>query len=381
MNLADSAEEIVIRESARKMLAGQCPPALVRRLLDPGSDGHSAELWSSLADGGWIGLALPEDAGGTGGTLVDLGLFFREAGRVLLPTTFASTVFAAHLICHLGRAAQRAELLPSIVGGDTITTVAYLESGVLHDWRKLTTMARSLPDGAWELSGEKLFVANASRADLLVVLARIRADNDQETLAAFAVDPAAADGIAVTPMRTFARDRQAVVRLDRVVVAPTALLGECSERAETRSRFEHVLDVMTALQCMEMAGGAERVVELTAEYVSGRIQFGRPIGSFQAVQHHVADMGVLVQGALLLAMKAVASLAAGRAARREVSHAKAWISRAYPEITMRAHQVWGGMGYVTETDLHLYSNRAKAAEVSFGTTSHHLRRAAGAIGL
>jgi alkylation response protein AidB-like acyl-CoA dehydrogenase len=288
-------------------------------------------------------------------------------------------VFAAQLICHLGRAAQRLELLPGIVGGDTIATVAYLEPGVLHDWRKLTTVARPLPDGAWELAGTKLFVANASLADLLVVLARIRADNDQETLAAFAVDPASADGIAVTPMRTFAGDRQAVVRLDRVVVPPTALLGEGSGRPETR--FEHVLDVMTALQCMEMSGGAERVVELTAAYVSGRIQFGRPIGSFQAVQHHVADMGMLVEGALLLSMKAVTALAADRAARREVSHAKAWISRAYPEITIRAHQVWGGMGYVTETDLHLYSNRAKAAEVSFGTASHHLRRAAGAIGL
>ena len=380
MNLADSAEEIVVRDSARKMLEGQCPPALVRRLLDPGSDGHSAELWSSLADGGWIGLALPEESGGTGGTLVDLGLFFREAGRVLLPTTFASTVFAAHLISNLGSAAQSAEHLARLVGGETIATVAYLEPSVLHDWRKLTTVARSLPDGAWELSGTKLFVANAARADLLVVLALVRADGNQEALAAFTVDPASA-GIDVAPMRTFGGDRQAVVSLDRVVVPPTALLGEGSGLAETGSRFEHVLDVMTALQCMEMSGGAERVVELTAAYVSGRIQFGRPIGSFQAVQHHVADMGMQVEGALLLSMKAVAALAAGRTARREVSHAKAWISRAYPEITIRAHQVWGGMGYVTETDLHLYSNRAKAAEVSFGTASHHLRRAAGAIGL
>src|SRR5215470_12522603 len=138
MNLADSAEEIVIRESARKMLEGQCPPALVRRLLDSDSDGHSAELWSSLADGGWLGLALPEEAGGTGGTLVDLGLFFREAGRVLLPSTFASTVFAAHLIFHLGRAEQQAEHLAAIIGGETVGTVAYLEPTVLHDWRKLT---------------------------------------------------------------------------------------------------------------------------------------------------------------------------------------------------------------------------------------------------
>jgi len=381
MNLADSAEEIVIRESARKMLEGQCPPALVRRLLDVDSDGHSAELWSSLADGGWIGLALPEDSGGTGGTLVDLGLFFREAGRVLLPTTFASTVFAAQLICHLGRVEQRAELLPAIVAGETIATVAYLEPAVLHDWRKLTTVARPLPDGAWELSGTKLFVANASLADLLVVLARIGDGNEQETLGAFAVQPASADWIDVEPMRTFAGDRQSSVHLDRVVVPPTALLGDGSERAETGFRFEHVLDVMTGLQCMEMSGGAERVVELTAAYVSGRIQFGRPIGSFQAVQHHVADMGTLVEAAVLLSMKAVGALATGRAARREVSHAKAWISRAYPEITMRAHQVWGGMGYVTETDLHLYSGRAKAAEVSFGTASHHLRRAAAAIGL
>jgi alkylation response protein AidB-like acyl-CoA dehydrogenase len=380
MNLAENAEEILVRESARKMLEAQCPPALVRSLLDAASDGHSAELWSSLARGGWIGLALPEEAGGTGGTLVDLGLFFREAGRVLLPSTFASTVFAAHLISHLGRAEQRAEHLPAIIGGETIGTVAYLEPTVLHDWRKLTTVARPRPDEAWELSGTKLFVANGARADLLVVLALIRADGDQ-TLAAFAVDPASASGIEVTPMRTFAGDRQAVVRLDRVVVPPDALLGDGRGRAETSSRFDHVLDVMTALQCMEMSGGAERVVELTAEYVSNRIQFGRPIGSFQAVQHHVADMGILAEGSLLLSSKAVAAVAAGRSAPREVSHAKAWISRAYPEITMRAHQVWGGMGYVTESDLHLYSGRAKAAEVSLGTASHHLQRAAGAIGL
>jgi alkylation response protein AidB-like acyl-CoA dehydrogenase len=212
---------------------------------------------------------------------------------------------------------------------------------------------------------------------LLVVLARVHAHGNQDTLAAFVIDPQS-EGVVVSPMRTFAGDRQAVVHLDGIVVPATALLGDERHLAQTTSRFEHVLDVMTALQCMEMSGGAERVVELTAEYVSGRIQFGRPIGSFQ---HHVADMGILVEGALLLSTKAVASLAAGRAATREVSHAKAWISRAYPEITILAHQVWGGMGYVTETDLHLYSGRAKAAEVSFGTASHHLRRAAATMGL
>src|SRR5262245_39078162 len=377
MNLADSAEEILVRESARKLLEAQCPSTLVRRLLDATSDGHSAKLWSSLAGGGWIGLAIPEEAGGTGGTLVDLGLLFREAGRVLLPSTFASTVFAAQLIAHLGRAEQQDDLLPPIVAGETIGTVAYLEPGVRHDWRKLATVARPRPDGAWELSGTKLFVANAARADLLVVVALIRVDGTQ-TVAAFVVEPTSASGIDVSPMRTFAGDRQAEVRLDRVVVPPAALLGGGAGLAETSSRFDHVLDVMTALQCMEMSGGAERVVELTAEYVSNRIQFGRPIGSFQAVQHHVADMGILVEGALLLSSKAVAALAAGRPAPREVSHAKAWINRAYPEISMRAHQVWGGMGYVTESDLHLFSGRAKAAEVSFGTASHHLRRAAAA---
>jgi alkylation response protein AidB-like acyl-CoA dehydrogenase len=379
MNLAESAEEALLRESARKMLEAECPPALVRQLLGPGSDGHSPALWSSLAGGGWIGLGLPEDCGGTGGTLVDLGLFFREAGRVLLPSTFASTVFAAHVVSHLGTDAQRAELLPRIARGDAIGTVAYLEPAVLHDWRKLTTSAQPLQDGAWELSGTKLFVANASLADMLIVLARLRSAPD--ALAAFVVDPTSTASLAVSPMRTFAGDHQSEAVLDRVVVPPTALLGEPHGLAQSGPRFDHVVDVMTALQCMEMAGGAERVVELTAAYVSGRIQFGRPIGSFQAVQHHVANMGTDVEAALLLAMKAVACLAAGRPATREVSHAKAWISRAYPEITILAHQVWGGMGYVTETDLHLYSGRAKAAEVSFGNESHHLVRAAQAIGL
>jgi 3-oxocholest-4-en-26-oyl-CoA dehydrogenase beta subunit len=381
MNLAESPEELLLRESARKMLEAECSPALVRSLLDPGSDGHSPELWSRLAAGGWTGLGLPEDCGGAGGTLVDLGLFFREAGRVLLPSMFASTVFAAQLVSHLGTEAQRAGVLARIAEGSARATVAYLEPAVLHDWQKVSTTARLLPDGAWELSGTKTFVANASMADVIVVLARVKAPGYPETLATFAVERESAAAMTVSPVRTFAGDRQAAVVLDRVVVAPGALLGGEHGLLHTRSGFERVVDIMTALQCMEMCGGVERVVELTATYVSTRIQFGRPIGSFQAVQHHVANMGIQAEGALLLARKAVAYLAAGRPAHREVSHAKAWISRAYPEITLLAHQVWGGMGYVTETDLHLYSGRAKAAEVSLGTASHHLRRAAAAIGV
>jgi alkylation response protein AidB-like acyl-CoA dehydrogenase len=374
MDLTESADQVLLREAARKLLENECTSGLVRTLGSPESDGHDPGLWRKLADAGWLGLAFPEDHGGGGASFFDLACFSREAGRVLLPTTFASTVFAALVVQHLGTDEQRSDHLRRMGARRSIATVALLEAAVLHDWSRLTTEATAQPDGGWELSGVKLFVPNAHLADLVVVVATV-----DGSLGAFLVDEFPTGAVRMRSLATFGGDRQSEICIDRLRVPRSALLGGTERLDRARADLEHVVDLATALQCMEMAGGAERVVEMTATYVSERVQFGRPIGSFQAVQHHVANMGTLAQGGLFLAQQAAWLLSEGRPARREVSQAKAWLSAAYPEITMLAHQVHGGMGYVRESDLHLYSGRAKATSASFGTRDHHIARLAEVI--
>lgn len=156
------------------------------------------------------------------------------------------------------------------------------------------------------------------------------------------------------------------------------LLGGSTEDAQ--SGLALAMKQATALQCLEMVGGARKVIEMTVKYVSERYQFGVPIGSFQAVQHHLANMAMSVDGSRLLAYQAVSLLSEGLSAEDEVAMAKAYASEAYKSVTVMAHQLWGGgMGYVTESDLYLWSNRAKATELSFGTRDIHLKQVAGKL--
>ena len=193
---------------------------------------------------------------------------------------------------------------------------------------------------------------------------------------------AGADGVAVAPQATFAHDRQARVVLDGVRVGADAVLGgPAAPGTATAAALGDARARWVALQCAEMVGGAQKVLELTSAYVTGRIQFGRPIGSFQAVQHHVADMAIRADGAGLATHQALWLLAHGRPAAKAVAVAKAWTGEAYKAITVMAHQLHGGMGYVREHDLHLWSEHAKSTELTLGGRDHHLFGVAAELGL
>jgi alkylation response protein AidB-like acyl-CoA dehydrogenase len=375
MDLTETDDQRMIRSEARRLLEAACPPELVRS-FHVGSAGDAAELElrRKLAAAGWMGLTFDESLGGGGGTIFDLALFFYEAGRVLLPSTVASSLFAGLLVERLGTAEQRERYLPRICSGDLLATVAYLERDVLHDWSLLSTATTRRSDGSLVVNGTKLFVANGDRAELVVVLVRLQSAEHSPEVGLVLLDGAELPGVERRPLHTFAGDRQSELGLTNVVVGPDSILGGSS--ADVAATWAKVLDTMTALQVMEMSGGISRVVEMTAEYVSVRQQFGRPIGSFQAVQHHVANMGLRSEGARLLATRAAWLVSEDLPAGRQISEAKVWASDAYPEVTLLAHQVHGGMGYVTESALPLYSGRAKAAEVSFGTRERHLARIA-----
>lgn len=363
-----SNEQQEFAAACRKMLARDCPMSLVRDLAD--GNGDVAALFSSVAALGWFELATSEeDEGG----LVELGIAYREGGRALVPTSIYSTVWAA--LC-LRRADPGSAWLPPIRRGELVATVAYAEDGVssLNTTDRYRTQAKN-EDGRWVLSGTKLFVPNAQSAGLVLVVARV-AREDGDGVGLFTVAERTA-GLEIAPMATFGHDAQAVVTLNEVVVESDALVMDPLPGERWNAWFEAVNNQATALQCMEMLGGAERVLEDTAAYVKERNVFGRPIGTFQAAQHHLANMGIALAAARAASYKSLCDAASNENdAQRSVSIAKSWLDKAYKETTIMAHQLFGAIGYVRETDLHLWSQRAKTTELTFGDRSSHLARLA-----
>jgi Acyl-CoA dehydrogenases len=324
-----------------------------------------------MANAGWLSVSIAEKYGGAGGTLFDLGLIYEEAGRVLLPTTFYSTMFASFLINEIGTEEQKSTYLSKIAAGEIVSTIAYQEPQSFHDYACYTTVARKYKDRFY-LTGQKCFVANAHLANPMIVLARTEDEIGREGLSAFLVSPQA-KGVSIKPHQTFGKDRQSIVEFAEVELGRENVLGETENAV---AGFHSALLKATALQTMEMVGGMKKVIQMTVDYVSTRKQFGVPIGSFQAVQHHMANMAIYRDGSELLAYQAVSLLSNGEKAEREITIAKAYASEAYKNISVMAHQLWGGMGYATESDLYLWSNRAKATELSFGTRDFHLKNLA-----
>ncbi|HKA85239.1 MAG TPA: acyl-CoA dehydrogenase [Acidimicrobiales bacterium] len=375
-DLALSEEQEALRGSARTLLQREWPPELARRALAAGGDGHDADLWRRMCELGWVGLAFPNDVGGGGGGLLDLAVVYEEAGRALVPTSLYSTVEAALLIERAGDDAQRTGLLRPVLAGDRIVSVAYHEDGVRASADALATTS-VLEGDAVVVNGTKLFVPNAGVADDLVVVAR-------DPVAAGAggvrlvVVPTGAPGVRRSRMGTFAHDAQHEVALEAVRVPPDRVLA--AGLPDAWSTVEGVRRVATALQCVEMVGGARAVLDMTVGYVGDRSQFGRPIGSFQAVQHHVADLSTRIDAAGLAAWWAVwrCSVDGGRddaigGAQAAVAIAKVAAGDAYVEATLIAHQLHGGIGFTLEHDLHLWSDRARAATLTHGSREDHLR--------
>jgi 3-oxocholest-4-en-26-oyl-CoA dehydrogenase beta subunit len=375
-DLALSPEQEALRASARAFLQRACPPELVRRVGAPGGDGHDADLWRAMAELGWIGLAFPEAAGGGGGGLLDLAVVYEEAGRALVPTTLYSTVEAALLIDRAGGDAARARLLPAVLAGERIVSVAYHEEGMGSSPDALATTA-TIEGEVVVVDGTKLFVPNAGVADDLVVVAR---DPDATGAGAvrLVVVPTGAVGVRRCRLTTFAHDAQHEVAFAAVRLPVDSVLADAS--TDTWRAVEEVRRIATALQCVEMVGGARAVLDRTVRYVTDRVQFGRPIGSFQAVQHHVADLSTRIDAAGLAAWQAVWRCSLGSAAPADtvspeaaVAIAKAAAGEAYVEATLMAHQLHGGIGFTVDHDLHLWSDRARAAALAFGSREDHLR--------
>lgn len=402
MDLCLDEEQRAIRDAARDFLRKECSGAFVRDLeRDP--QGHSPELWEKMAALGWMGVALPERYGGAGSGFLELCLLIEEQGRVRLQSPFLSTVVLCGLaIDRYGTATQKRDFLGAIAAGRRI--LAYAETDPGGAWGGRGAVAR--PDGeGYVVDGTKLFVPYARVADDLLVVARapgaatpvrpsgadgpVRTDDTSggrgpaapsgggRASTLLLVD-AKAPGVACRPLATIGPDPEHEVTFRGVRVPPDRVLGHPGAGGPI---VEAIRRWGAAARCAEMAGGARRVLEMSVEYASQRRQFGRPVGSFQAVQHHCADMAMAVETSRLVAYEAVWRLTEGLDASEEVTVAKAWVSDAYARVCALGHQVHGAVGFTEEHDMQLFFRHALASELAFGDADQHREQVARRLGI
>ncbi len=369
MDLGPNEAQQIIKTNARQFLEDACPTEHVRAMEEDAA-GFDPAIWAQVSDFGWAGMLIPEEYGGFGGDMTDMAVLAEEIGRVLLPSPlFASSVVGALTVMAAGSDDQKQRLLPSIASGTSIVTLALNESsGTYEPWGVQTA---ATPDGTgWKLNGTKLYVPYADSANTLIVAARTEAGTGPEGVTLFLVDTGAA-GVTLTILDTIFQDHQFEVVLNDVSVNADQVLGAVGGGWPT---IQEVLDRAAVVVAAESIGGAERSLELAVDYSKERVQFGRPIGSFQALQHKMARMVTEVTGAQLLVYEAAWRLAAGLDASLEVPMAKAAASGAYSTCSIEGTHIFGGAGFMREAEIQLHFRRAKGAEVLMGDPRWHRKR-------
>jgi alkylation response protein AidB-like acyl-CoA dehydrogenase len=371
VNFAFSEEQEELRKSVRRFLEDKSPEAEVRRLMET-TEGYDPAVWSQMAQQlGLQGLAIPEEYGGSGYTYVELIVVLEEMGRALLCAPYFSTVaLAANALLASGDDAAKKEHLPGIASGDTIATLALCEDSGRWDEAGITLAASRSGDG-WTLDGHKSFVLDGHTAGLIIVAAKSPAG-----VSLFATD-GGASGLTRTALSTMDQTRKQA-RLEFSGV-PAKLIGADGAGWTTLSK---TLDLAAVALAAEQVGGAQKVLEMAVEYAKVRVQFGRPIGSFQAIKHKCADMLLEVESAKSAAYYAGWAAAEDSEELATVAPlAKAYCSDAYFHATAENIQIHGGIGFTWEHPAHLYFKRAKSSELYLGDPTYHRELLAQRIGL
>jgi len=371
MNFAFTEEQEELRSTVRAFLENKSSEEAVREQMET-EQGYDTAVWQQMGEQmGLQGLAIPEEFGGSGYSFVELGIVLEEMGRALLCAPFFSTaVLAANTLIHSGDDAAKQAHLPGIASGETIATVAYVEPSGKWDESGIT-MEASGSGSDVTLSGTKSFVIDGHIANLIIVAAK-----SPEGTSLYAVQGDAA-GLTRTSLSTMDQTRkQAKLDFDNT---PATLIGEAGKGWETLST---VLDLVAVGLAAEQVGGAQMVLEQAVEYAKVRVQFGRPIGSFQAIKHKCADMLLEVESA-----KSAAYYGLWCAAEMNdelastASLAKAYCSEAYFHAAAENIQIHGGIGFTWEHPAHLYFKRAKSSELMFGDPTFHREQLAQRIGI
>lgn len=367
MDLVFSEEQEVLRKTAREFVKRHVPKALVKEFEDD-PKGFKADFWKSIAELGWIGWAFPMVYGGVGGSFIDIAVLLEEMGRGCVPGPFVSTVILGGFpIMTMGTEAQKQQYLPQIAQGQAVLTLALAETGGQYDAASVRIEA-VCDQHAYVINGTKLFVPDAHIADYLLVVTRTSQCNKAEDgITVFIVD-AQTPGISHKVSKTIAGDKLCEVVFDHVRVPKENILGGLDQGwGEVQKTIERT----AVAKCCEMLGGMQRVFEMSVEYAKERKQFGRPIGSFQAMQHHCSNMETDIESSRLVTYLAATKLTEGLPCRKEVATAKLRVSEAWERVIRSAHQIHAAIGVAAEFDLQYYTRRGIVASLSLGNVDFY----------
>jgi len=366
MDLGLDEQQEMLKNFARDFLEKECPESLVRA-MEEDEKGYSPELWQKMAQQGWMGLIIPEDHNGTGMNICELVVLLEEFGRALVPGPFISTVVLGGVpIMEAGTEEQKKQFLPKIASGELILTMALTEPSA--KWTADGVQLEAKKDGGgYVLNGTKLFVQDAHVSDYMVVAART-GGSGEDGITLFLVD-SKSPGIKFEVLKTIAADKQCEVTFENVKVPASNMLG-----AEGKGWpiIEKTKKVATVAACAYLVGLSQMDFDVTLNYAKERVQFGRPIGSFQAIQHKLADAVIDVDGSRFITYKAAWSLQEGEPdADLMISMAKAWTSDASRRVVAHGQQIHGGIGFTKEYKIQLYFRRQKWMELMWGDADYH----------
>jgi len=378
MNYDLSQEQKIMKDAAHNFLLKECPSTFVRQMAED-EKGYTSGIWRKMAELGWMGLVFPERYGGAEGSFLDLAVLLYEMGYACLPGPFLTTIILGGLtVLEAGNETQKEKILSPIARGEKIVTLAWTEKNGNYSFKGITAKAEPQGDH-YVLCGTKLFIPYAHVADTFIVVTRTGAvrEDGEGGLSLFLIDRDT-PGIRIHTLKTLAADKQCEVVFDRVKVSPENLLGRLNEAGPV---LKKIMLQAAVGKCAEMSGGGQKVIELVLLQAKERVQFGKPIGAFQAVQHHCANMLTYLDSIKFMTYQGAWAISQNLPYEREASMCKAWVSDSYRRLVAIGHQVMGGMGFMEEHDLHLYFRQAKAAELIFGDADFHREWVAQQMGI
>ena len=376
MDLRFTETQEILKKAARDFLATECPKTLIRE-LEQGEMGYCPELWKKMAELGWMGLIIPEEYEGIGYTFQDLAVLLEEIGRNILPGPLIATLTSAFAILEAGTEEQKKELLPKVAQGELILTTALLEGDGVFDASGIAVKAAPKGD-KFLINGTKLFVEMAHVADYILCVARTKDGTPPEKgITLFLVD-STTPGISWEVIPTTAEDKLCEVRFEDVNVPGKNVLGKIDEGWPI---VEMMLRKGAIAKCAESIGAIQTCVEMTVAYAKERVQYERPIGAFQALQHKMADMWTAMETSRYLVYEAAWMESEGLPCAKEASMAKAYVNEVYKNVSKWSVRLHGAIATSADHDIPLYYRRSKAADIAYGGTDFHREIVAQKIGL
>lgn len=376
MDFGLSHEQTILKNETRRFLKNECPMDFVKDMVED-ERGYSLTLWRKMAGLGWMGILFEEKYGGVGGNFLELAIILNEMGRVLLPGPFFSTVIlGGSTIARSSSERLKREFLSKIASGGIILTSAFFEMDGSHTFEEIELRGNRSGKG-FILQGRKMFVPNANYADFIIFPVKTHKKDGTDGISLFIVD-AKSQGIDIFPLMSLDLHKQSEVVLNDVYVPNDSLIGE---EGEGRVLIQDLWPMVVTSKCSEMLGAMGQVLELTIGYAQKRAQFGRPLSSFQIIQHYCADIAIAMECSKLITYQAAWKVSNGLSSKKEVATAKAWCSDTLKKTTAMAHQIHGAIGFTKDQNLYLYFRYAKAAEVAFGDADFHKETVVREMGL